>query len=413
MLASLTNRAATVWLLFWISFFAVYIHMGGLAFSGLVILLGAAGWLVWAVNYRNVGWPSKDLAFALMAFLAFFVWLAISGSWSGYGPGTAIRLGGQIAMMMALPVLLLTRSPAIREFVSHIIMAMALGGVAVLALDVASGYGINTFLDPVGPGQDLNMRQGDAEKNIGRGHVVYAIFTPLLLGLFATRLPRKPALAAAIGLLALLFVGTMLNRLAVAPLIVIGALLLVAIGWRSPRWGVRLSLGTAVASVLLAPLVGVFARLAGEGVMARVPMSWDHRLRMWDYSLSRIAEAPLFGQGLDASRTMQEGFTTRIGVDIPFVSLHPHNLGLQTWMEAGAVGAVLLSIALAALYRPLRRLSGGSRWRAAALSGTVMGAAIASAITVGAWQYWWWGLIGLAAMLVVLIPEDAYDTPRG
>lgn len=410
MLTKLIDRMATVWLLFWVSFFAVYIHFGGLAFAGLVILLGGAGWLVWGVRFREIDLPSRPVLLSVLAFLLFFLWLSVSGLWSDYGPGTAIRLGGQMLAMIGFPILLLTRSNWLREVVSHIIMAMALGGIAVLALDVASGYGINIFLDPVGTGEDLNMRQGDAEKNIGRAHVIYALLTPLIISLFATRLSRKAAIAASCSFLLLLFVGTLLNRLAVAPLIVIAAAPLFLIGWRSPRWGLRLSLGTAAASILFAPLVGIMARLTSESVMARLPMSWDHRLRMWDYSLTQIMDAPLIGQGLDASRDMQDAFTTRIGVDVPFVSLHPHNLGIQTWMEAGAIGAILLSLALASLYKPLRQLSRQSPWRGAALSGLMMSAAVGSAITVGAWQYWWWGLIGMAVILLMLIPElEALD----
>lgn len=403
---SLIDRVATGWLLLWLSFFAVYIHMGGLAFAGLVILLGAAGWIVWLTQRQDYPVLTRPGLVCLSTFLIFFLWLGASGLWSGAGPETAIRLAAQMALFASIPILLRTRTEQTRDTLSHILMAMSLGGVAVLALDVASGYGINTLLDPVGPGESLNKRQGEAEMNIGRGHVVYALLTPLLIALFATRLSRGRAIAASLGFVAILLVGTLLNRLAVAPVILIGAAPLFWMGFRAPRWGLRFSLGAACASILLAPLVGVISRLMGEGVMASLPMSWDHRLRMWDYSLARISEAPLIGKGLDSSRNMQDAFTTRIGVDVPFVSLHPHNLGLQTWMEAGALGAVFLTIALLTLYRPLRRLVGTDPWRSAAVSGTLMSATIASAVTVGAWQYWWWGLVGLGLALAALIPSQ-------
>ncbi len=405
-LRSLIDRAATGWLLVWFYFFAVYIHMGGLAFAGLVILLGAAGWIVWLMQRQNFPVLTRPARLSLSAFLIFFLWLGVSGLWSGAGPETAIRLAGQMVLFASVPILLSTRPDQTRDTLSHILMSMSLGGVAVLALDVASGYGINMLLDPVGTGESINQRQGEAEMNIGRGHVIYALLTPMLLALFATRLPRGRAVAASLVFIGLLLIGTFLNRLAVAPVILLGAAPLIWLGLRSPRWGLRLSLGAAVTSILFAPLVGIVSRLAGETVMARLPMSWDHRLRMWDYSLSRVSEAPLIGKGLDSSRDMQDAFTSRIGVDVPFVSLHPHNLGLQTWMESGAVGAVLLSLALLTLYRPLHRLAGTDPWRSAAMSGILMSAAIASAITVGAWQYWWWGLIGLALALVGLISSQ-------
>lgn len=397
---------ATVWLIFWLSFFAVYIHAGAKAFSGLIILLGAVGWLVWILRRTALPRVSSEMIWAGLAFLVFFLWLGASGAWSGAGPNTAVRLAGQMALTAAVPLLLLSRRPDTRVILAHIIMAMALGGVAVLALDVAAGYGIMTWVDGVGVTDDLNQAQGSAEMKIGRGHVVYAVVTPLLLALFATRLPQGRAWPAAIVFIALVLIGTMLNRLAIVPVIMLATAPLFIIGYKSPLWGLRLSLGTLAASILFAPIVGLLSRLAGEGVMARLPMSWDHRLRMWDYSLSRISEAPWLGKGLDSSRTFQEAFTTRIGVDVPFVSLHPHNMGIQTWMEAGAIGAAFLTLALLTLYAPLRRLTGDHPWRGAAVSGLIMSVAVASAVTVGAWQYWWWGLIGLSLSLVLLIPTE-------
>lgn len=397
---------ASAWLVFWLSFFAVYIHFGALAFSALVILLGAVGWVVWVMRRDAVPIMSRTLILPAIAFALFFVWLTLSASWSPVGSETAYRLAGQMALTAALPALLLTRTAWRRTMLSQILMAVALAGVTILALDVASGYGINTFLDPVGADGDLNKRQGNAEMNIGRGHVVYAVVTPLLLALFATRLPAGRTWPTAIVFIALILIGTMLNRLAIVPLIMLLSAPLFIIGYKSPRWGLRMSLGTFAASIMLAPLVGILSRMASEGLMARLPMSWDHRLRMWDYSFSQITESPWIGAGLDSSRTFHDVFTTRIGVDVPFVSLHPHNVGLQTWIEAGFVGAALLTLALVSLYRPLRRLTGNHAWRGAAVSGLVMSAAVASAVTVGAWQYWWWGLLGLCLTLVLLIPTE-------
>lgn len=403
---------ASVWLVFWLSFIAVYIHFGGMAFAGLSILLGIVGWALWLINPGIGPLRSRDVIVPMAAFALFFAWLTLSATWGVAGLGTGYRLAGQMAMTAAIPALLLSRSTWRLTVLAQVIMAVALAGVAIMLLDLISGYGLNTFFDPVGTDGDLNRRQGVAEMDIGRGQVVYALMTPLLLGLFATRLPRKSALLAATAFIGLLLFSTTLNRLSIAPIIMLMSAPLIYIGYKSPRWGLRISLGTFAASILFAPLVGVVSRLAGEGLMAHLPMSWDHRLRMWDYSLSQISDAPWIGQGLDRSRTFQEEFTTRIGVDVPFISLHPHNIGLQTWMEAGFIGAALLTLAIVSLYTPLRRLTGQHAWRGAAVSGVVMGAAVASAVTIGAWQYWWWGLIGLTLSLIVLIPNELILSSR-
>ncbi|MEL6686370.1 MAG: O-antigen ligase family protein [Pseudomonadota bacterium] len=398
------DKLVSFWLFFWFAFIAVYIHFGGLAFAGLAILLGLVGWAVWFG--QRPAFKAYDLLRPTICFAIFFIWLGLSGFWSGVGPQTAIRLAAQVALSISIPVLILSRSVWTQKLLSHLLMAMALGGAAVLALDVAAGYGINTFLDPLGPDGDLNKRQSDAEKNIGRGHVVYALLAPVLIALFATRLPRSRCGPVIVVFLALVLIGTMLNRLAVVPIILMGGCVFMVVGYRYPRWGLRLSLGTLAASILFAPLVGIAARAFGPQLMVQLPMSWDHRLRMWDYSLARIAEAPLTGKGLDSSRNLQDDFTTRIGVDIPFISLHPHNIGLQTWLETGLIGAVILTLAIGLLYNPLRHLSGDMAWRSSALSGTIMAIAVAGAVTVGAWQYWWWGLIMITLSLILLIPQE-------
>jgi hypothetical protein len=413
-LTRIIDSFGSVWLIFWFSFFAVYIHFGGRAFAGLVLYLGPVAWLVWGAKRDKVPIISRDLIVCGVAFGLLFLWLGISEQWNALGIDrnydkageTAYRLAGEMALIAALPAYILTRTAWRRTVLSQILMSMALAGVAVMALDVWSGYGINTYIYPDGAETDLNLRQGVAEMDIGRGHVIYAVIMPLFLAFFATLLPRRWRWPAALYFVATIVIGTMLNRLAIVPVIMLAAAPLFYLGYKSPLWGLRLSLGTLAASILFAPLVGLASRMTGEGVMARLPMSWDHRLRMWDYALTRISEAPLIGKGLDSSRNFQESFTTRIGVDVPFISLHPHNIGLQTWMEAGLIGAVLFTLAIVSLYSPLRRLTGGHAWRGAAVSGLIMSVAVASAVTVGAWQFWWWGLIGWSLTLVLLIPTE-------
>jgi hypothetical protein len=401
------DRTATVWLWLWLAPIAIYAHFGGLAFAGLAILLGLAGWAVWVAREDAPPIVSRPVLWPVLAFALFFLWLGVSGSWSGQGPGTAVRLGAQMAVAASIPVLVASRTAETRLLLSHLVMAMAVGGVAVLALDVASGYGINTFLDPVGPDGDLNKRQGEAEMNIGRGHVVYAVLSPLLVALFATRLPKPRRGPAILGFCALLVIGTMLNRLAIVPIVLAAGLAGLAVGRVWPKGSVRLAVVGLAATVLFAPFVGWLSRMVRPSIENGLPMSWDHRLRMWDYSLARISESPWIGKGLDSSRTLQDDFTTRIGVDIPFVSLHPHNIGIQTWLETGLVGAVLFSAALLALLPALQRLASGSAWRSAAVTGTLCAVAVASAVTVGAWQYWWWGLVGVTLSLVALLPRSS------
>ena len=403
------DTALSAWLLFWAGLLVVYNHAGALAYAGLAVLLGAAGWVV---LLRRTPLRGRALLFGL-AWSFLFLWMLASASWGSHGADTAWRLAAQLALMLSLPALISTRGEAAKSALSHILMATALAGAAVMVADVASGYGLAFAIDPPDSRgvADMWRRQSDTEMHLGRGQVAWAVLSPVLLALFATRLGGWRGWAAGLAFLGLLLLGTGLNRLFVPALILVFALPAFALGLRRPRAAVSGATALAAASVMLAPIVGLVSGWVPERVLARLPLSWDHRLRMWDYTLGRILERPIRGHGLDASRAMQDGFTTRIGVDIPYISLHPHNVGLQVWLELGVVGALFGAFALLAMRPALLRLAGRSRMRAAALAGLVAGAAAASAITVGAWQYWWWGLSALAGALVALVPAQAAVDP--
>ena len=395
----------SAWLLFWGSLLVVYNHAGAYAYAGLAVLLGAAGWLVLV---RRTSLRGRALLVGL-GWSGLLLWMAVSTLWAPDGPGleTTGRLAAQIGLMLSVPALVATRGAGAKSALSHILMATAVAGTAVLLADTLSGFGLSFAIDPMEPGSTMWRRQSDAEMHVGRGQVAWATLAPVLLGLMATRLAGWKAWAAGATFVAFLVAGAFANRLMVPLLILAFSLPAFALGWRAPKAVGRVATGLAAASILFAPLVGLLARAVPEGTLARLPLSWDHRLRMWDYALARIAESPLSGHGMDASRDMQDSFTTRIGVDIPYISLHPHNVGLQVWMELGLVGALFATIAVLVSGRAVMRVAGRSRARAAAGAGLIMGVTAASAITVGAWQYWWWGLVVLAAALITLIPEEA------
>ncbi len=395
----------SAWLLFWASLIVVYNHAGAYAYAGLVILLGAVGWLVLV---RRTALRGRAILFGL-AWSFLFLWMVVTTRWGDFSPNTAWRLGGQVILMLSLPAFFMTRSERVMSALSHILMATALGGAAVMLADVLSGYGLSFTLDPIQAGQTISRRQSDAEMHIGRGLVAWSVLTPTLLALFATRLSGWKAWAVGVSFLCLLLAAAGLNRLFVPLLILGGSVPVFFIALRAPQITLKLSVWLAAASVLFAPIVGWLSRFASEDFMSRLPMSWDHRLRMWDYALARILEKPLTGHGLDASRAMQDSFTTRIGVDIPYISLHPHNIGLQVWMELGAVGALFATGAILAMGVAAKRLAGRNPYRIAAMAALIVGVAIASAITVGAWQYWWWGLVGFAGAAIAFVPS----TPLG
>lgn len=122
------------------------------------------------------------------------------------------------------------------------------------------------------------------------------------------------------------------------------------------------------------------------------------RLEIWHFIAGKIFQHPLLGYGTEAARMMT--FTTdKLYFDSNTV-LHPHDFGLQVWLEFGALGIVLASLMLGwiceAIHKtplPVRRFI---------LSAFIVTLAVAST-SYGMWQGWWLGLLILVAAYSVIL----------
>lgn len=403
-LATTATALARGWFWLVLALYPVLALAGGLGFQVAAAGMGLAGLLICltqpsAARYLRSSW--------VVGYLAFVVWAWLSSIWSVHDRGAAsLNAGLLVAFAVSLlfaPAVIRGISSHARLLPAHMFMAMAVFGVGIMALEISSGYGLTIWADPVKPGSNLNLRQADAEMNLGRGLITLAQFAWPVVGLMAVMLRRGWALAAVfLAVLIWTAVQTRISLLLPA-LLVSGAF--AALAWRAPKIGLTMAFGVAVASILFAPMMGWLSGLAPESMQAALPASWEHRLRMWHYAGQRIAESPIVGHGFDASRSYQDTYVARDGRDVTIVSLHPHNIGLQVWLETGAIGALLLGGTLLGVGRALLA-NFATPARAAALSGAVVVIAINGAMTIGAWQYWWWGTILLAAMSAALVPKS-------
>jgi exopolysaccharide production protein ExoQ len=175
--------------------------------------------------------------------------------------------------------------------------------------------------------------------------------------------------------------------------------------WRVPI--ARIAAVLSVLVVITAPLT--FARIDQVSGMTQVAdgvkFSAAHRLLIWSFVGDHIAEHPLRGWGLEASRAIPGG-SEPIRTDQTWLPLHPHNAPLQIWLELGVPGAVLFA------------LLGGWFWLAvgsvewprlygAAACGALTAAFVASTATYGVWQEWWEGTLSVALFLSLVMARVA------
>ena len=401
-LATAATALARGWLWIVLALYSILAHAGGLGFQPAAAFLGVGGFLICLFQPSSARYLMSPWA---LGYLVFVLWAWLSATWTVHDPSAAATNAG-LLFAFAVPLIF---APAVirglssdqRILPAHLFMAMGVFGVGIMALDIASGYGLATLIDPVDAGSNLNLRQADAEMNLGRGLITMAQFAWPIVFLMVMLIKRGWGLGGLF--LAALVVTAIYTRISLIlpALIVSGAF--AAIAWRAPKIGLILAFTVAAASILFAPLIGFVAGLLPESALMSLPGSWDHRLRMWHFASQRIAEAPLLGNGFDASRSYQDTYRFRDGRDIVIVSLHPHNVGMQVWLETGVIGALLL---VGTILASLRAVLAGFRTpaRAAALAGAVMVIAINGATTVGAWQYWWWGAILLTICFAAFVP---------
>lgn len=139
-----------------------------------------------------------------------------------------------------------------------------------------------------------------------------------------------------------------------------------------------------------------------------------HRLLIWRFAAERIAERPLLGWGMDASRDLPGGKrdfgTTLPGIELgpghDAMPLHPHDTLLQWRLELGIPGTILaLALVIWALHRIGWRF-GGSREAQAAALGWAATVTIIALLSFGIWQEWWLSIIWLTASLLAASTAD-------
>ncbi len=130
--------------------------------------------------------------------------------------------------------------------------------------------------------------------------------------------------------------------------------------------------------------------------------SVTHRLLIWEFTSHRIAEKPLLGTGIAASR--HYGETAKLHDDRhrfygEAIPIHPHNGPLQIWLELGAVGTI---IAGAMIYFIVGLFTASPVLGVGIAAGGLFGTAIAYfLVSFNLWSSWWLQYLWFVSALMV------------
>ena len=283
-----------------------------------------------------------------------FGWGLLSAAWS-IDPlrvlAVALRLGGLFAAGLALAAAAgLISAPA--RLARFLLSGMALG-LVMAAIDFTSGGLLSSlfFPDPF------------RATRLNRASVAFAVLILPVAAFLACRRRSELAIlfAAATAAVVFMLVGTAAKTIFLLSLPAVALLYF----WRGRA--ARVTALISVIVILTAPLT--FARLDRlPDVINRadaVKISAGHRLMIWSFVGDRIAERPLAGWGLDASRVLPGG-RDPIRPGETWLPLHPHNAPLQFWLELGVPGAALASLLIATIWLGLAEAAWPRLYAAAA-----------------------------------------------
>ncbi len=302
-------------------------------------------------------------------------------------PGDALELSASLAglflaLVIALDVVGRLEDPVKKAFAATAGSGYAFGCL-LLAVEFFGGMPITHFLHyQGGKGPALEPVELNAALSV----------LAILVWPFAATGQRFLSVVALGAATVLVLQGEMVTaRIALG----LGGVAFVLVQWFG-KYVVRLLGVLAVLFVAFAPVIDEmvpFDRIApvAEGKMASVA----HRLCIWQFVGDRIAEKPLFGWGLDSSRSIPGGQVDCVE-DGPSLSLHPHDAALQVWLELGIVGAFVFASVIALAFRAAASMPAGMPMAGAAAA--IVSALVLASLSYGIWQNWWIGALGLIAM---------------
>lgn len=369
------------------------------ASNGTVVVLGLMALLAMPGRHALAAWLAGLPPAFSGGLVLLLSWALVSAAWA---PGPALvptlRLGALTAAGLLVLAAVAGLSDASRRRVGGAALLMAGALLALLAAESLVGGRLSQYV------RDLPAPTLDA---LNRASAVFApLVWPATYGL-GVRYGRR---VAGLFLLAAAAVLLYLPMFASFVALVAGGLVL-AVVRTFPRRGTTVLLAAFVAYALAAPVIsGQFLTLdmVRDGAL---PMSWKHRVGIWEFTSNLIAEHPLRGAGFEAARHIGAGQPKL--VDFPWVAmpLHPHNLVLQVWLELGAVGLAGVILILAGVVAALRRATAGNPARRAFLAASLATFLFIALMSYGVWQNWWLATGWLVAAVNLALVGRSRSTP--
>ncbi|MCP5368490.1 MAG: O-antigen ligase family protein [Hyphomicrobiales bacterium] len=364
---------------------------------------------------RLPGGPGLAIAAAVALGLAWGAVSALASPVAAQWWTTAAKVAGLTATGLVLVAGVRTLDGDGRALVGWALVGGVVVALALLAVEVLTGSALNIAARPSSWGTFDTMPHHVRMSLLKSGAAVTAILLWPAAGFLRHRAgPWAAAALVAAGIAVLALAGGLAAKLSW----VVGAVVLLAALVR-PRAAAAAVAAALALFLAVAPLVpnGYLVPALTSGQITFLPYSAFHRIFIWGFTAERIAERPVMGWGLNASKQFG-GHTKPIRHEIPLegrpdwanesepIPLHPHNATLQIWLELGLPGTVLAAVVLGATLLAIAGLGGPPGRRAFALA-TFAAALVVAEVSYGIWQNWWLAMLWLTAALTLAAADSA------
>lgn len=307
-----------------------------LPFAFFMPVIGIVFYGLYAIVFRRALKIDIPLRVAVGAIM--LVGLA-SMFWS-ITPDESLERAGKILLLLACSLMAVELARACppealkRSWIAFPLLTLAIGGVYVIELNY--GMALHRLFKDIPPETRINPSL------INKTAAVFTLMLPVCLFMCIRR--GVYTLAGLLLIVAgLLFMNTDSQAsqiaLIVMPVALLGLLIL-------PVAGIPLAFGATGFVVLLMPFLSpiafdMFAQQISQNQYLGQKASASMRLENWDFISRKIMESPWTGFGMDATRSIRDFETQQLffkGTTI----MHPHNVGLQLWIEFGLIGVAVM-----------------------------------------------------------------------
>lgn len=400
--AVLTDGRAATWLAALI--LLAFPTVGLLAKHGMSAMAVALSVLlvVMALAGRRVPWPGLALAIPAAGMLGLHLLALLIAPDCPPCAERWPQAAGSVLVLLPLAAGGLVALTALdRRLAGRALVAGVLIGIAVGAVELGLDAPIYRFLDGREPGSFVSMSR------FNRGLVALVLLSVVAAGLLWREGRRVGGvlLLAAVGA-----VAAMGDSLTAQLCVVLAALALLVscVSERLVRWAL---VAAVAAQMLTAPFVAPVAYdwVAGRDMAIDPPIR--HRLELWDHGAALAMERPWTGWGLDAfdHRPIAPERLARAR-HMDHIEPHPHNAGLQFWIETGIAGVLLAVAFLVAVALRIGRLEPARRPWATALTAVAVAPVL---VSFGVWQTTYLAMVAMACFALALLRERTEQQGSG